>query len=182
LSDPTGHETIDWTDGPFLCEYPWRNTWSRSGYEAFEVGFSTMEDQQYLRPIIRHVWESHLDASLSEALRFYLPHPWIGQCMGLKPNLQNPGELLDVRTGETVFMDPGRGTSGAALVNEQKFFEFLRQEGLECLWIVAGERNSYPSGRHRDFACRYFGSVYRREGDSWTGSRWHEDQTHRDMG
>jgi hypothetical protein len=112
---------------------------------------------------------------------FYLPHPWVGQCMGLKPNLLTPGELLDARTGEIVFMDPGRGTPGVALVNEEKFFEFLRQEGLECVWIVADERSSYPSGERGDFARRYFSSVYRRDGDSWTGSRWHEDQTRRDM-
>ena len=31
LSDPTDHDTVDWIDGPFLCEYPWRNTWWRTG-------------------------------------------------------------------------------------------------------------------------------------------------------
>ena len=76
--------------------------------------------------------------------------------MGLKPDLLRPGELLDARTGETVFMDPGRGTSGAALVNEEKFFEFLQREGLECLWIVAGELNSYPSRQHGGFRLSLF--------------------------
>jgi hypothetical protein len=177
LSDPTDHGPIDWTDGPFLCEYPWRNTWSRRGWEVVEEGFRSLKGLNYIRPIVRHVWESHLDASLSEGLRLCLPHPWIAQQMGLRPDLTNPGQLVDGRTGETVFLDPGRASSGwAALVHEEKFFQFLRQENLECLWFVAGERNSYPSGQHGDFACRYFGSVYRRSNGAWIGQRWHQDQ------
>jgi hypothetical protein len=34
LADPNGHENIEWPDGPFLCEYPWRNTWN-SDYGVF---------------------------------------------------------------------------------------------------------------------------------------------------
>ena len=177
LSDPSDHGAVDWTDGPFLCEYPWRNTWSRRGWEAFEEGARSLKGLSYIRPIIRHVWESHLDASLSEGLRFCLPHPWIGQRMGLRPNLQRPGQVIDGVTGNTVFLDPDRGGSGSvALVNVEKFSEFLRQENLECLWFVAGERNSYPSGQHGDYACRYFGSVYRRRDGEWFGNRWHEDE------
>ena len=177
LSDPTDHDTVDWIDGPFLCEYPWRNTWSRTGYEAFEEGFRSLKGLKYVRPVIRHVWESQLDKSLSEGARFCLPHPWIGQRMGLRPNLQRPGEVIDEVTGNTVFLDPYHGSSGwAALVNEAKLFQFLQQENLDCLWFVAGERNSYPSGQHGDFACRYFGGVYRRCDGTWIGHQWHDDE------
>jgi hypothetical protein len=97
--------------------------------------------------------------------------------MGLKPLLQKPGELIEGLTSETVFMDPDCGSSGrVALVNEEKFLEFLRQENLECLWFVAGERNAYLSGRPGDYACRYFGSVYRRRAGGWIGNCWHEDE------
>lgn len=176
LSDPSDHDAVDWTDGPFLCEYPWRDTWTRED-DAFEEGFRSLKGIRYMRPVARHVWESHLDISLSEGARFCVPHPWVGSRMMLRPCLQRPGELLDARTGEVAFLDPSRGASGrGALVDEDKFFEFLGQENLECLWIIAGERNAYPSGIAGDFACRYFGSVYRRENGSWIGHRWHEDR------
>ena len=40
------------------------------GYEAFEEGFRSLKGLKYVRPVIRHVWESQLDKSFSEGARF----------------------------------------------------------------------------------------------------------------
>lgn len=178
LADPSGHETIDWTDGPFLCEYPWRNTWQPDYdiYEDDQIGnFSGI---RYIRPVARHVWERHLDLSLQSGSSVCIPNPWIGKKLCLKTNLSRPGELIAESDGQTVFLDPTVGISGssAALINKTKFLEFLKQEKLECLWIVAGERNSWPSGQHGDYSCRSFASIYRWTGKEWTGHKWHEDK------
>jgi hypothetical protein len=178
LADPTGHETIDWTDGPFLCEYPWRNTWQPDYdiYEDDQIGnFSGI---RYIRPVARHVWERHLDLSLQSGSSICIPNPWIGKKLCLKANLSRLGELISESDGQTVFLDPTVGISGSsvALINKLKFLEFLKRENLECLWIVAGERNSYPSGQFGDYSRRSFSSIYRWTGKEWTGHKWHEDK------
>ena len=53
---------------------------------------------------------------------------------------------------------------------------FRLEEGLECLWIVAGERNAWPSGNPMGYACRSFAGVYRWTGTKWMGEKWHTDK------
>lgn len=177
LADPSGHETIDWTDGPFLCEYPWRNTW-QVDYGIYEEGdVGNLSGIRYIRPVARHVWESPLDLSLQHGSSACILNPWIGKKLGLKANLRCPGEFIAEYGGQTVFIDPTLGISGssAALIDRTKFFDFLKQEKLECLWIVAGERNSWPSGQPGGYSCRSFASIYRWTGKEWTGDKWHKD-------
>jgi hypothetical protein len=181
LADPTGHDTIDWTDGPFLCEYPWRNTW-RADCSLYEDGDSgSLPSIRYIRPVARHRWESPLDASLQDGASVYIPIPWLGDKLGLRPNLDHVEEFMAETNRQTVFIDPTVGISdaSAALVDKERFFRLLNEEGLECLWIVAGERNAWPSGNPSDYACRSFASVYRWTGKKWVGSKWHKDRERR---
>lgn len=179
LSDPSGHECLRWTDGPFLCEYPWRNTWEYRETVFEEGRFGRLSPSiKYIRPVAEHTWEGHLDLSLKEGFSSHIPHPWMAEKMGLKYDFDQPGSFVSA-LDNPVFFDPSIGYSGssAALINKTKFFEFLKNEGLDCIWIVAGERNSYPSGNHGDFACRYFASTYRWSGSKWFGDKWHHDET-----
>lgn len=181
LADPTGHDTIDWTDGPFLCEYPWRNTWRAdcSPYEDGDIG--SLPSIRYIRPVARHRWESPLDASLQDGASVYIPNPWLGDKLGLRPTLDHVGEFMAETDRQTVFIDPTAGISdaSAALIDKERFFRLLKAEGLECLWIVAGERNAWPSGNPSDYACRSFASVYRWTGKKWVGNKWHKDRKRR---
>lgn len=179
LSDPSGHECLRWTDGPFLCEYPWRNTWNYRASVYEEGSFGRISSGiRYIRPVAEHTWESHLDLSLKDGFSTHLLHPWVGQKMGLVHDVDHPGSLLSRVDNQTVFFDPSIGYSGssAGLINKANFFEFLRTEGLDCIWIIAGERNSYPSGNHGDYSCRYFASTYRLVNDRWKGNKWHRDE------
>lgn len=178
LSDPSGHETIDWTDGPFLCEYPWRNTWKVDNDNLFETDdFRHFKNIRYMRPVARHVWESHLDMSLKDGSAVYLPNPWLGARLGLRPNLARRGQTVGPNN-QVFFLDPTTDRSGShcAVVDKQLFLRFLEGEKLNCVWIVAGERNSWPSGHHGDYSCRSFGAVYRWTKRGWTGRRWHKDE------
>jgi len=179
LSDPSGHECLRWTDGPFLCEYPWRNTWDyrESIFEEGSFG-RTSSRIRYIRPVAEHTWESHMDLSLKEGFSTHLLHPWIGQKMGLVHSVNQPGSLVSLVNNQVVFCDPSIGYSGssAGLINKAKFFEFLKAEGLDCIWIIAGERNAYPSGNHGDYSCRYFASTYLWTKEKWVGNKWHQDE------
>jgi hypothetical protein len=181
LADPIGHETIDWTDGPFLCEYPWRNTWQTDGGVYEDDGIQHFSHIRYIRPVARHLWESHLDSGLHNGASLCIPNPWIGRKLGLRPDLKHIGEFVAETDGQTVFIDPTVGSSNAsaALVERERFFKFLKEENLKCLWIVAGERNAWPSGNPHEYVCRSFVSVYHWTGKQWTGDRWHTDEDSR---
>jgi hypothetical protein len=176
LADPSGHETQDWTDGPFLCEYPWRNTW-QADYIWEDSGMRNFSGLRYIRPVARHAWESQLDLSLKNGSSIYIPSPWLGEKLGLKVNLGRLGEFVSEYGGQVIFMDPSVGIYGpsAALIDKARFFNFLENERLECLWIVAGERSSWPSGRHGDYSRRSFAGVYQWTGEKWIGNRWYAD-------
>lgn len=174
LADPSGHETIDWTDGPFLCEYPWRNTWQSSYgiYENEDIG--NFKGIKYIRTVARHVWESHLDLSLNNGSSILIPNPWIGKMLGLKSSLDQPGEFIVESNKEIILIDPTLGVSdsSAALIDKGVYFDFLKKEKLECIWIVAGEYDSWPSGRYEDYSCRSFASTFLWERNRWVGDRW----------
>ncbi|WP_454060861.1 hypothetical protein [Candidatus Nitrospira salsa] len=177
LSDSTGLDPMDRTDGPYLCEYPWSNTWSSHREDYEDNGFGNLAAIKYIRPVTRHVWESHLDTSLTEGSSIYIPDPWIGQKLGLGPNLDHVGEFISNTDGKTVFLDPTVGTTAhpAALIDRKKFFDFLESEKLECLWIVAGEINAWPSGKLGDYSCRSFASICRWRRKKWEVKKWHID-------
>jgi hypothetical protein len=181
LADPSGHETMDWTDGPFLIEYPWRNTWDTNA--VFEEGWRPFEGVKYMRPVARHVWESHLDLSLSDGSSICLPHPWIGRMLNIRPDLGNIGDYVDP-SGYPVFRDPAAGTDGIAslVVDQDLFFNFLKAHDLECIWIIAGERNAYPSGEQGDYYCRSFGSLHRFKKGKWVTDAWHSDNSGHNSG
>ena len=117
-------------------------------------------------------------AALTLALSMFVPNLWIGTKLNLRPNLHRIGQFVS-ETGEVLFIDPtvGLSDSRAALVNKTAFFDFLKEENLECLWIVAGERNAWPSGTPDDYSCRSFAGVYRWLKKKWKGDTWYEDQT-----
>jgi hypothetical protein len=176
LADPSGHKTADLTDGPFLCEYGWRDTWWHDD-DPFEEGFREFEGIRYMRPVSRHTWESHLDLSLPKGSSICVPRPWLGNRLSLRPNPARPWEFVSTNHGGLVFFDPSIGAdSTAALINKDVFVQALAAEGLECLWIVAGERSSFPSGRDGDYAIRSSTGIYRWKDGRWQGAHWHEDQ------
>ena len=175
LADPSDHDIEDITDGPFLCEYGWRNTWC-SEEDLFEEGFRNLSNITYLRPTSRHHWESHLDASLPDGSSICIPGQWLASRLCLRPHPTRSWEFI-TKEGELVFIDPSLGAgSNAALVDKGAFLQALKEDGLECLWIVAGEKSSYPSGHHGDYSSRSFAGVYRWVRGKWTGSQWHKDE------
>jgi hypothetical protein len=94
--------------------------------------------------------------------------------MGLKPKPRDLGEFED-KSGKTVFFDPSVGSnlSSAGLINREKFLELLRNNKLECLWIVAGEKSVHFS--HDTWGRRCHSGVYRYERHRLTGNWWYED-------
>lgn len=172
--------SMDWappeiTDEGYLFEAPWRATWRKGDWESSEE-WGNPADAPVVFPLFEYRWESHLDAALPNGARVHLPVPWLAAQMKLRPRRLAPGQYED-DAGRLIFFDPeygGKG-GGAAVIARDVFLQFLRDNGLACLWLVGGERNAWSDGSINWWTCRYHSGIYRWSDNGWVEKRWHDD-------
>lgn len=173
LADPSGHETLDWTDGAFLAEYPWRNTWggSQPDFDSYD---RFLNDVKYLRPVVSRVWEGHLDASFEDGHTQHVFHPWISRKAELSISFEKDGEIFQRNTKQTVFICVEDGSRRSLVLVKRDFWDsFLKENGLACVWIFGGERDAFVG--HDGFASRSFSATYVIGREGFTGESWFED-------
>ncbi|MES2259502.1 MAG: hypothetical protein V4724_13315 [Pseudomonadota bacterium] len=86
------------------------------------------------------------DYSLDKTVSVLLPAPWLIEAMDLR--MLNGGELTYVDGNDRVsFFDPSVSQAGhqAALVDREAFLATLELQGLEAVWVIAGEKDVYGS-------------------------------------
>ncbi|MDH5298813.1 MAG: hypothetical protein OEV91_07325, partial [Desulfobulbaceae bacterium] len=112
-------------------------------------------------PVYNYTWESHLDASLPEGFRAYLPAPWLAQQLGLSPDPTNFSSYRDVEKNCQFIGVNSEPDGSSALINAAIFQNYLDTHGLECVWLLIAERNAWPGGQNTNAAWR------RTEGVCW---------------
>jgi SAM-dependent methyltransferase len=162
------------TDGPYLYEAPWRTTWPQMQWQSDE--WATPKDLAVAFPVYEYLWESHLDASLPEGARAFVPSPWLTVDLGLSPG---PTDISIYRdsSGKCQFIGCKGGRDGSsALIGTEMFDSYLGRHGLNCIWLLVAERGSWPGGHNENAAWR------RTEGICWvedgkpTAMTWNEDR------
>ena len=146
-----GHslEASKLTDGPFLGEYPWRETWPDLGWDFLD---GLPQGVKGLKPVVEYWWESHLDASRPEGVSFYLPAPELIRLMGLKPPSARSPHVIKDNSGRNVIVHhTGDEKSFSVSIRKDAFEQFLFEQELGCLWFVFGERSAWPTGGHREY-------------------------------
>lgn len=167
LVDKKGIDAMEWdpldlTDGPYLFETPWRTTWPQNQWQ--NDLWQIPEDISVAFPVCNYLWESHLDASLREGARQFLPSPWFARQLSLLPNRPDASTYQD-RTGNVMFISARREPLGSAvLVDDKMLRAFLKQHDTECVWLFVAERNAWPSGNNDNATWR------RTEGVSWVAN------------
>ncbi|MGX6571442.1 hypothetical protein [Cupriavidus necator] len=168
LKDDKGINVSDWevpqlTDGPYLGEIFWRPTapmeqWSGRGARvppAIRLAY----------PLCQYVWESHLDLSLKEGARTYLPAPWLASKLKLTV-LPSAGDMLLDAAGQGVFTRKATEEDNVVLLSESALEGLRHEAGLSCVWLLVAERNAWPGGSNAAATWR------RAEGVAWMeGSR-----------
>lgn len=174
--DPTDWEHVDVTDGPFFREFLWRETWRDQFAEFANEQIRSMPDLEIARPVMEYHWESHLDASMPNGARTAMPSTWLATELSLVPSGARFGEFVN-RDGELVFFDPSatRASSEVGLVKEKDFLEALAAKGLQCIWVVAGEKNSCPSATRETFGERQYTKIVTVKGGKWTSTDFYFD-------
>jgi hypothetical protein len=168
--DISDWDPISMVDGAFLLEAPWRDTWPRHQWTVdgrHEIGFAF--------PVYEYHWESHLDASLPEGCRAYVPAPWLISQLGLMPHRQDASAYVDANH-VIRFLGSRLNEDGLSVLIDADVFEsFLVRQNLACVWAFIAERNAWPGGSNMLAAWRRSEGVAWREGGRIRAIHWKND-------
>ena len=149
----------DLTDGPFLFEAPWRDTWPNEKWNSDVWDAPKGVDIAF--PANRYYWESHLDASLPDGFGSHLPSVWLADQLSSSPDYSATG-LWNDKDRQPLFVEAvGKEGGVVFLVRESPLTILLEKEELCCLWLLVAERNVWPGGHNNNAAWR------RSEGVCW---------------
>jgi hypothetical protein len=162
----------EFTDGPYLLEAPWRETWKAETWmndnwrgRSVPVAF----------PISEYMWNPTSICQLDNGHREFLPSPWLMRRLGLsrRPGV---GGIYQDSSGFTRMLQGPSGHGGnIALLDYEWFSRYLREESLECVWVYLNERNSLLDNQHG--AWRRTEGIAWIEGDQTCYHTRHDDRT-----
>jgi hypothetical protein len=172
-------DVMDWdpqefTDGPFLREAPWRETWSQEQWWTDCRG--APERMQVAFPVFTYHWESHLDASMPNGSRAVLPAPWLANALSLQPVMNDATTWLDL-AGSASFLSVEFNHGRSVLIRDDLLTELTQNNSLACIWVFVAERAAWPGGDNKRASWR------RSEGVCWLDEKtpkrvqWHRDSS-----
>lgn len=177
MVDPDSFERLQLGHDVYLGEFPWHPvladeaTWSSRGPR--QVG------PKSVRPTtVEYRCEAkHYDHSLAHTVGLELPAPWLAKALGLRMFSGRAPHFVDAK-GTVQFFDPSvaQPGPGAALVDRQAFFEMLKREDLEALWVIAGEKDVSTGATHRQELVGRLSHTQSHWYDSgWRSSKRHDE-------
>lgn len=170
--DVSSYSPLEFTDGPYLLEAPWRDTWQ--GQKLSDQIWDGPQGLEFAIPVADYCWESHLDKTLPNGFSRHLPQKWFADELGLKmvnrsanlwKNSDNHNVLISVSKSN------GRST---VVIDEETFMDYSDQFDLEPVWIMIAERNAWPKGGNDD-SWRRSEAVAWRDGKAWKHHGWNKD-------
>lgn len=171
ISDFREHQPTQFVGGDYLGEFFWR---TRRLDDVEGDQSEVCDGLPAIWPVIGYQWESHLDLSLGGA-KIHLPSRWLYHAMGLSARPNAPGTFVDA-DGDTVFI----GHASGAIIDSQRFLDFLDRGEWDCLWLIGGEKNWWPDGMrfgHADrWVCRYHSGVFWWD-KGWQSRTWSDFQS-----
>jgi hypothetical protein len=151
------------TDGPYLGEISWRNTAPAERWS--DRGGRMPPSVRLAFPLCQYVWESHLDLSLADGARAYLPARWLANALKVTV-LPSAGDTLVDTAGQSYLIRKAGEDVDVVLLSEDALHHLRREAGLSCVWLLVAERNAWPGGSNAAATWR------RAEGVAWMdGSR-----------
>jgi hypothetical protein len=165
-------------DGPYLREVAWRTTCPKTQW--YSEGLRGVEDVSVAFPLFRYVWESHLDASLPEGARVYIPSPWLLSALRLSPDRADIAICRD-ESDEVRFIASTRGADGSlAVINAQLYRNWLDRCELDCVWLLVAERSVWPGGGNENATWRRTEGLYWIENGKPNTLSWTNDHLSKD--
>jgi hypothetical protein len=163
----------EYTDGPYLREAYWRNTWATEKFsEYLSEGPNEFE---FAIPIAKYHWESHLDKSLPDGFSNYMPQKWFADELELTMH-ENKPQTWQNKLGDVVIQShkPFKHNK-VVVIDEEALQSYSEKFEVEPLWLMIAERNTWPNGDN-DESCwrRSEGAVWLDNG-TWRQVGWNKD-------
>jgi hypothetical protein len=154
------------TDGAFLFEAPWRNTWPTKKWQ-FD-SWHLPSGVPYAELVVRYAWESHLDAALQDGYSSYLPSSWLARVLKLKADRRIAGIWRD-DANEVLFQTLKGEDGGSVVLLRQDAAERIAGNNTTFLTVLISERSAWPGGHNASWR--------RSEGVCWRSGRGVEAQS-----
>jgi hypothetical protein len=165
----------EFTDGPYVLEAPWRDTWPQERWR--EEAWGAPAGVRISFPVFDYHWESHLDASLPRGSGAFLPAPWLAREMGISPDRSEVTSWVD-HAGDSRFINAKSQPGGSVALIESTWFQsLLERQSLECIWVFLAERNAWPGGDNDNAAWRRSEGFCWIEGGQPRAVTWNEDRS-----
>lgn len=160
------------TDGPYLGEFSWRAT---AGTEQWsDRGIRLPPSVRLAFPICQYVWESHLDLSLEDGARTYLPAPWLINKLRIAVFPEASEKRADHAGRDILACKAGEGND-VVLLNEEALNCLRLEADLHCVWLLVAERNAWPGGNNSAATWRRAEGIAWMDGDRVASRTWKHD-------
>lgn len=163
----------DFTDGPYLREAFWRNTWESEKFS--EELYGAPEGCEFGIPVANYFWESHLDKTLPNGFSQYLPQKWFADELGLSMSEKGPFEWLDDSQTIVVQSNSSHDDQTAIVIQEEVLLAYANKFRLQPVWLMISERNAWPNGSNHEACWRRSEGIMWLENGEWMQYGWNKD-------
>ena len=163
----------EFTDGPYLREAFWRETWRSEKFS--EQYWNAPDACKFAIPVARYDWESHLDKSLPDGFSAEMPQMWFARELGLSLSSENSKMWIDTSNNCVIQIGNSDLHDTAVVMDEQKFNIYCKEFDIEPVWIMIAERSCWPGGHNYKACWRRSTGVVRLNKNSWKEIRWNRD-------
>ena len=164
---------VEFTDGPFLLEAHWRDTWREQKFS--DRMWSNSENFEFAIPVADYHWERHLDKTLPNGFSSYLPQKWFADELRLNMVDASARSWKDSKNHTVLISATESENRSAIVIDEKTFLNYANESNLKPVWIMISERSAWLKGNDGNFSKRRSEAVAWKDGEKWKHHRWKKD-------
>ena len=166
------YSPLEFTDGPYLLEAPWRDTWQSQKF--LDQIWDSTQGLELAIPIADYHWESDRDKTLPNGFSKHFPQKWFANELGLKMEDRSANSWSDFDNNTVLISVSGADGRSTVVIDEKTFMDYSEEHDLEPAWIMIAERNAWPKGSDSS-PWRRSEAVAWRDGKTWNQFDWTND-------
>ncbi|EHD2239922.1 hypothetical protein ACSWFU_002541 [Vibrio vulnificus] len=163
----------EFTDGPYLREAYWRNTWESEKFS--DSLWNGPEECTFAIPTVNYHWESHLDKSLPDGFSNYMPQKWFADELELSLSQSEPSKWLNIHGDVVMQAQEPFEHQTAVVIDNEALHDYVSKFDIEPMWVMIAERNTWPNGNNDESCWRRSEGIVWREGGAWQKVAWNKD-------
>lgn len=136
-------EPLDFTDGPYLLEAFWRDTWQSEKF--LNQRLNGPDDFEFAIPVASYHWESHLDKTLPDGFSKLLPQKWFADELEIKMAVRYSNTWVNSENREVLLSTYENDARSAIVIKKSTLLEYFEKFEVEPVWILISERNTWPN-------------------------------------